>query len=43
MRDVKNEREGLNKNGKNDMKDRSSEYRWWLPAHKIRVDVSLSS
>jgi len=27
MRDVKNEREGGNKNGKNDMKDRSSEYR----------------
>lgn len=40
MRDEKNERK---KGNKNDMKDRGSEYRWWLPAHKIRVDVSLSN
>lgn len=28
---------------KKDIKHWSSEYKWWLPARKIRVDVSLSS
>lgn len=32
-----------NQNAIKDMKHRGSEYKWWLPARKIRVDVSLSS